>query len=138
MHWLFWVLISLVFYSLMPPLVKVAMREIPANVAVTVTNAILCSLAFVVAKLQGYSFSDHLSLDRPSMMLFAAGAVLAVAIISYYKALEMGPISSVVPIYGMYVALTSIVGFLFLGERLTPSRGLGLVFAVLAITLLSR
>jgi len=138
LHWLIWVLISLVFYSFMPPLVKTAMKEIPAYVAVTVTNAILCSLAFVVAKAQGYNFLDHLSLDRPSLMLYAAGAVLAVAIISYYKALELGPISSVVPIYGMNVALSSIIGFLVMGERLTPAKGAGLLFALLAIILLSR
>lgn len=138
MHWLIWVMISLVFYSLMPPLVKTAMREVPAYVAVTVTNAILCSLAFIVAKAQGYTFTDHLSLDRPSMMLYAAGVVLAVAIISYYKALELGPISSVVPIYGMSIALSSLIGFLVMGERLTPAKGLGLLCALLAILLLSR
>jgi len=137
-HWLIWVLVSLVFYSLMPPLVKTAMRDIPTYVAVTVTNAILCSLAFVVAKAQGFSFTEHLALDRPSLMLYAAGVVLAVAIISYYKALELGPISSVVPIYGMNLALSSVIGFIALGERLTPAKAVGLLFAILAIVLLSR
>lgn len=120
----------------MPPLVKTAMGEIPAYVAVT--NAILCSLAFVVAKAQGYAFTEYLSLDRPSLMLYAAGVVLAVAIISYYRALELGPISIVVPIYGMNIALSSIIGFLAMGERLTPAKGLGLICALLAIILLSR
>jgi transporter family protein len=138
LHWLIWVLISLVFYGIMPPLLKTSMREIPAYVAVTVTNAILSSLAFCVAKAQGYKFMDHLSLDRPSLVLYAAGVVLAIAIISYYKALELGPISSVVPIYGMHVALSSIIGFLVMGERLTPAKGAGLLFAILAITLLSK
>ena len=68
----------------------------------------------------------------------AAGVVLAVAIISYYKALELGPISSVVPIYGMYIALSSLIGFLVMGERLTPAKSLGLLCALLAILLLSR
>jgi len=138
MHWLIWTLISLVFYSLMPPLVKSAMEEIPSFVAVTITNAILCSLAFVVAKAQGYTFIEHLSLNKSSILLYSAGIVLAVAIISYYKALELGPISVVVPIYGMYIAFSSIIGFIFLGERFTFSKGLGLIFALLAIILLSR
>lgn len=138
MHWLIWALISLVFYSLMPPLVKSAMEEIPSFVAVTITNAILCSLAFVVAKAQGYTFIEHLSLNKSSILLYSAGIVLAVAIISYYKALELGPISVVVPIYGMYIAFSSIIGFIFLGERFTFSKGLGLIFALLAIILLSR
>lgn len=138
MHWLIWVLVSLVFYSLMPPLVKTAMVDIPSYVAVTVTNAILCFLAFVVAKAQGYTFTDHLSLDRPSLMLYAAGVVLAVSVISYYKALELGSISSVVPIWGMYIALSSLIGFLAMGEKLTLMKGFGLAFALLAIILLSR
>ena len=138
MHWLIWVLVSLVFYSLMPPLVKTAMGEIPAYVAVTVTNAILCCLAFVVAKAQGYTFTEYLSLDRPSLILYVAGVVLAVSVISYYRALELGPISSVVPIWGMYIALSSLIGLLAMGEKLTPVKGLGLVCALLAIFLLSR
>lgn len=138
MHWLIWALISLVFYSLMPPLVKNAMEDIPSLVAVTVTNAILCSLAFIVAKVQGYSFMGNLTLDRSSLLLYSAGLVLAVAIISYYKALELGPISAVVPIYGMYIAVSSVIGFIFLGERFTFTKGVGLIFALLAIILLSR
>jgi len=138
MHWLIWVLISLVFYGMMPPLVKSAMKEIPSYVAATVTNAILCSLAFIVAKIQGYSFTEHLSFDQPSLILYAAGGVLAVAIISYYKALELGPISSVVPIFGMHIALASVIGFIVLKESITPTKGLGLLFAILAVILISR
>jgi len=136
--WLLWSLIALFFYSLMPPLVKSAMRVIPSYVAVTVTNAILALTAFLVAEAQGYSFMKHLSLSRSSLMLYAAGLVLAVAIIAYYRALELGAISSVVPIYGMHLALSSLWGFLFMGERPTPLKLLGLLFALLAIILLSR
>ncbi|RLI33352.1 multidrug transporter [Candidatus Bathyarchaeota archaeon] len=133
-----WTLISLVFYSLMPPLVKEAMKTIPSWVAVTVTNAILCASAFIVAKAQGYRFSEYLGFNRSSLLLYGAGIVLAVAIISYYKALELGSVSRVVPIYGMYVALSSLIGIVALGERLTPLKGLGLLFATLSILLLSR
>ena len=138
MDWLVWVLVSLVFYSLMPPLVKTAMREIPAYVSVTVTNGILFGLSFIVAKVNGYSFTEHLSLGRPSLMLYVAGVVLAVSVISYYNALAIGPISSVVPIWGMYIALSSLIGIIIMGERWTPAKGLGLVCALIAIFLLSR
>ncbi|RJS88702.1 multidrug transporter [Candidatus Bathyarchaeota archaeon] len=138
MDWFVWTLISLVFYSLMPPLVKEAMKTIPSWVAVTVTNAILCTSAFIVAKAQGYRFSEYLGFNRSSLLLYGAGIVLAVAIISYYKALELGSVSRVVPIYGMYVALSSLIGIVALGERLTPLKGLGLLFATLSILLLSR
>lgn len=138
MDWFVWTLISLIFYSLMPPLVKEAMKTIPSWVAVTVTNAILCTSAFIIAKAQGYKFSEHLGLNRSSLLLFGAGVVLAIAIISYYKALELGSVSRVVPIYGMYVALSSLIGIIVLGERLTPLKGFGLLFATLSIILLSR
>ena len=138
MGWLLWSLIALFFYSLMPPLVKSAMRVIPSYVAVTVTNAILVFTAFLVAESQGCRFMKYLSLSRSSLMLYAGGLVLAVAIIAYYRALELGAISSVVPIYGMHLALSSLWGFLFMGERPTPLKLLGLLFALLAIILLSR
>ena len=138
MDWLVWVLVSLVFYSLMPPLVKTAMREVPAYVAVAISNGILFGISFIVAKVKGHSFTEHLSLGRPSLMLYVAGVVLAVSVISYYKALEIGPISSVVPIWGMYIALSSLIGVLAMGERWTPTKGLGLLCALLAIFLLSR
>jgi transporter family protein len=137
MNWFIWTLISLIFYSFMPPLVKEATKEIPSYVAVTITNGILFLSAFIVAKAQGFNFIDHLSLERPSLLLYGAGIFLAIAIISYYRALELGPISLVVPIYGMYIALSSIIGFVALGEQLTLTKGVGLIFAVITIILLS-
>jgi transporter family protein len=60
-----------------------------------------------------------------------------VAIIAFYKALQIGPASVVVPLTNMYVIFPVLFGFIFLREAVTVTRVLGIVCAVLATVLLS-
>jgi transporter family protein len=71
-------------------------------------------------------------------MLLIAGVLLGLSVTAYYLALSRGPISVVVPIFGLFIVSSSIAGVMLFGEALTPSRLLGIVFAVAAIYLVSR
>ena len=56
----------------------------------------------------------------------------------YYTAISRGPLSVVIPIFSLNLVIPAILGFIFLNEPLTVSKGLGLVFACLAVVLLTR
>lgn len=62
---------------------------------------------------------------------------LGIGIVSYYMALDAGKVSKVVPIFGLYLALSSFYGFFLLGETITVTKMLGLGLAVLSIMLVS-
>ena len=56
----------------------------------------------------------------------------------YYTAIARGPISVVIPLFSLNLVIPAVLGFIFLNEPLTFSKGLGLVFACLAVLLLTR
>ena len=57
----------------------------------------------------------------------ALGVVAALAYLSFYTALRIGPISVVSPVVAAYGGLTVVLAVLFRGESLAPLQGLGAV-----------
>jgi transporter family protein len=58
-----------------------------------------------------------------------------VGIVAYYRALALGPVSIVVPIFAMFIVTSSAVGILALDETLTARRGAGILLAIAAVYL---
>lgn len=136
MNYLVWALVALVSYSFVSPLVKIASSDIPSEVTVLVPNTMLVLAAAGVAVYSEAPVREYLA--HPSAVyLYAAGVFLAVGIMAYYRAIEAGPISVVVPVFGMFLVMSSAVGVVVLDEPLTLKKALGIGFAVLAVVLTS-
>jgi transporter family protein len=58
------------------------------------------------------------------------GVIGVVGFIFYYLALEKGRASAVVPVIGIYPALTALLAVVFLSESLTALQALGVVLAL--------
>jgi len=66
------------------------------------------------------------------------GIPMAIAILTLYLAIARGPVSVVMPIYGLNAMVTAVLGIIVLHEPVTIPKVAGLVLAVVAIVLLSR
>ena len=138
MHYVSLSLFALVCYSMVAPLVKVAIRQgASPEISVIITNTMLVTVALIWAWSQGAPFTSNLS-SKTVGLLILAGVLLGLSITAYYIALSTGPLSVVVPIFGLFIVSSSIAGVIFFGEKLTWSRGLGLLCALMAIYLVSR
>jgi len=133
-----WAIIAMVAYGIMITLLKFSLRSIPPEAALFVTNTILVILAFLWAIYRGVKIPEHLALNQPTLLLLLAGVVLSVSIISFYMALSRGPASTVAPLFGMNIAIVSVLGFLVLKEPVNPERVIGILMAGGAIFLLTR
>lgn len=131
-----WALVACLAYSFVPPLVRVATREIPGTVAALVSNVILVGLTLLVLGVTGQEVTPYLRTES-APYLYVAGLFLGVGILSYYRALELGPVSVVVPLFAMFIVGGSLIGVLVLEESMTGRNALGIVLAVGAIYLLS-
>ncbi|MDY7082010.1 MAG: EamA family transporter [Halobacteria archaeon] len=136
MRYLIWALVALGTYTMVPPLMKVATAEIPSDVAALISNSVLVLVTVVAVVVNDESVVDHLAHPR-APYVYAAGIFLAVGILSYYRALSMGPVSVVAPIFGMFIVTSSLVGIVFLNEAFTPRKGAGIALAVAAVYLTS-
>lgn len=63
---------------------------------------------------------------------------MAVALLCFLQALAHGPAAVVVPVTGLYPAVTVILGSMFLHEALPLHRLMGIALALIAVWLLSR
>ena len=129
-----WALLAMAGYTLVAPLMKVALADIPSTFALVVSNTILLAVAGTIVAVTEPESLSYLSHPKMTYVL-AAGLCLTVGIYSYYRALALGPVSIVVPIFAMFIVTSSIVGIVFLEEALTVRRGVGIALGMVAVYL---
>jgi len=139
MNYLPWALLALVAYSLVPPLLNVATTgavRMPSNVAALYSNAVLVVGTVLVVVYNGEETLTYAT--HPTMKyVVLAGLCLFVGILAYYRALSLGPVSVVSPIFGMFLVISSIIGIVFLNESLTARKALGIGLGIVAVYLVS-
>lgn len=69
---------------------------------------------------------------------FLIVVLLAIAVLTLYMAIQRGPVSVVMPIYGLNAMITALLGILFLQEAVSVEKVLGLILAIAAVVLLRR
>ncbi|WP_030316296.1 EamA family transporter [Streptomyces sp. NRRL B-3229] len=105
-------------------------RRLPALTVVVVSQAVAAAvLGAIVVATGGWS-----EIGPRLWFAFAAGLVGPVALISFYKALALGPMGVVSPLGTLGVAVPVGVG-LFLGERPGPVQAAGIAVAVTGVVL---
>ena len=134
MQYLWYALLALFAYSLVAPLTKIAMQEFPADTVVFVTNGILVLVALGLVVTNDRPLLSVLTHEHAPYM-YAAGICLSIGIIAYYRALSAGPVSVVVPVFGLFLVTSSVIGIVFLDEALTLRKATGVVLALVAVFL---
>ncbi|WP_224336930.1 EamA family transporter [Haloprofundus halobius] len=139
MNYLPWALLALVTYTLVAPLMNFATTgnsAVPSNVATLMSNTIL-----VLVTLGLVAFTDENAVSYiahpKSPYVYIAGLCLSIGILSYYRALSLGDVSVVTPVFGMFLVTSSVLGMLFLNESVTARKVAGILLAVVAVYLVS-
>jgi transporter family protein len=134
MQYLWYALVALLAYTLVAPLTKLATQEIPSDTVAFVTNGMLAVSALALVIATDRPVASALTHEHAPYM-YAAGICLTVGIIAYYRALAAGPVSVVVPIFGLFLVASSVVGIAFLDETLTARKIAGVALALVAVFL---
>ena len=138
MGYLPWALVAMVTYGLTAVLLKLAFRGISPALALVVANVAVVTVGLGWMAVVGAGAARGLGANAATAWLGLAALVLAASILSYYKALSLGPASVVVPIFALSLTIAVVLGFIVLGEPVKLVRVAGIGFAVLAIFLLTR
>lgn len=131
-----WAVLACISYSLVAPLVRVATAQVPSNVAAFLSNGVLLVVIIGVVAVSSESIGPYV-MTRGAGFLYLAGLFLGIGILAYYRALELGPVSIVVPIFAMFIVGGSVIGFALLDETITIRRVGGILLAILAVYLIS-
>lgn len=131
------VLIAVIFASFYPAISKFGMKQIPPTSFLAISQTTTALIFLTIATLKG-GFIQYISFEKHSLAAYSNGFVMAISLLFFFRAIHLGPISAVVPIWSLNVVLAVIIGMLFLGEVLTADRVFGIFFAVLSIWFITR
>ncbi len=138
MGYLPWALFAMVTYGLTAVLLKLAFRGISPPLGLVVANVAVVLTGLGWMAVVGAGAARGLGANAATAWLAVAAIVLSASILSYYKALSLGPASVVVPIFALSLTIAAVLGFLVLGEPVKPARIAGIALAGVAIFLLTR
>ena len=125
--WMVFAILSAVFAALTSILAKVGIEGVPSNLANGIRTIVVVAMSWVmvfVTNQQG-GIAD---ISRKSwIFLILSGLATGASWLCYYRALQIGEASKVVPIDKMSVVLTLIMAFVFLHEQFTWKSAVGSV-----------
>lgn len=136
MEYILWVIVGLLGYSIVAPITSFVTEDVPPTAGLFLATAVFLVVTSAVILFVGVPELRYV-VSTEAMYIYLAGLFLTIGILSYTKALEFGPVSVVVPIFGMFIVGSSVLGILFLNEQLTVSRLGGIICASLSIYLSS-
>jgi len=116
---------------------KLAVERIDQQVIIW-GSLMVCPIVFLVYMVaSGQLLPVNLHASGISFALLA-GLAGCVGTVFFYQLLAREPASLVVPLTSLYPALTVVLAAAFLHEELAPTRIVGIIFALVAVFLLSR
>lgn len=125
--WFIFAILSAVFAALTSILVKVGIEGVNSNLATAIRTVVVVIMAWGMVFLT-HAGSGIAQISRRSwIFLILSGLATGASWLCYYKALQMGEASKVVPIDKLSVVITLILAFVFLHEEFTAKSLIGCI-----------
>ena len=125
--WFVLALLSAVFAALTSILAKIGIDGVNSNLATAIRTVVVVIMAWGMVFITSTQ-SGIVDISRKSwIFLILSGIATGASWLCYYKALQLGEASKVVPIDKLSVVITLILAFVFLHEKFTPKSLIGCV-----------
>lgn len=116
MWWIF-ALLSAVFAALTSILAKVGIEDVDSTLATAIRTVAVVGMSWLMVFITNTQ-SGISSISKKSwIFLILSGLATGASWLCYYKAIQMGDVSKVVPIDKLSVLFTLILAFIFLHEE---------------------
>lgn len=115
--WFIFALLSAVFASLTSILAKVGIEGVNSNLATAIRTVVVVVMAWVMVFLTNTQGGIGEIGRKSWIFLILSGLATGASWLCYYRALQLGEASKVVPIDKLSVVLTLILAFVFLREE---------------------
>ena len=123
--WFVFALLSAVFAALTSILAKVGIEGVNSNLATAIRTIVVLIMAWGMVFLNGSQNGIGNISSKSWIFLILSGLCTGLSWLCYYKALQLGDVSKVVPIDKLSVVLTLVLAFIFLHEQFTPKSLIG-------------
>ena len=117
--WAIFAILSAIFAALTSILAKVGIEGVNSNLATAVRTIVVVLMAWFMVFITGNQ-NGIVDINKKSwIFLILSGLATGASWLCYYKALQLGEASKVVPIDKLSIVITIVLAFIFLGEQIT-------------------
>ena len=117
--WFVFAILSAVFAALTSILAKVGIEGVNSNLATAIRTLVVVLMAWLMVFITNAQGGLSSISKKSWLFLILSGLATGASWLCYYKALQMGETSKVVPIDKLSVVITLILAFVFLHEQFT-------------------
>ena len=126
MWWLF-ALLSAVFAALTSILAKVGIESVDSNLATAIRTMVVVGMSWLMVFVTNAQ-SGITNIGKKSwIFLVLSGLATGASWLCYYKAIQIGDVSKVVPIDKLSVVFTLVLAFIFLHEEFNAKSVIGCI-----------
>ena len=125
--WFIFALLSAVFAALTSILAKVGIEGVNSNLATAIRTVVVVVMAWGMVFLTNTQSGIADISKRSWLFLILSGLATGASWLCYYRALQIGEASKVVPIDKLSVVITLLLAFVFLHEQFTVKSLIGCI-----------
>ena len=125
--WFVFALLSAVFAALTSILAKVGIEGVNSNLATAIRTVVVVVMAWGMVFLTNTQGGVADISKRSWLFLILSGLATGASWLCYYRALQIGEASKVVPIDKLSVVITLVLAFVFLHEQFTVKSLIGCI-----------
>ncbi len=129
--WAVFALLSAFFAALTSILAKIGIEGMSSNLATAIRTVVVLVMAWGIVYVTGVQHQIGSLSQRNWLFLILSGLATGASWLFYFKALQIGDASRVVPIDKFSVVITMVMAFAFLGEAVSAK----VIFGGVLITL---
>ena len=117
--WAIYAILSALFAALVSILAKIGIENVNSNLATAIRTVVVLVLAWGIVFITG-KHNEITNISQKSLLfLVLSGFATGFSWLFFYKALQMGQASKVVPIDKFSVVISMVMAFLILGETIS-------------------
>ena len=117
--WFIFAILSAIFAALTSILAKIGIEGVNSNLATAVRTIVVVLMAWFMVFITGNQ-NGIVDINKKSwIFLILSGLATGASWLCYYKALQLGEASKVIPIDQLSIVITIVLAFIFLGEQIT-------------------
>lgn len=136
--WLIYAILSAVFASLTSIFGKIGITGVESNLGTALRTGVVLMMAWLVVFLKGKQSRIKQIPGKELIYISLSGIATGASWLCYYKALQDGPASVVVPIDKLSILVTVAFSYVVFKEKLSKKAGIGLVCIVIGTLLMLR
>ena len=125
--WLVFAVGSAVFAALTSILAKIGIEGVNSNLATAIRTVVVLAMAWGMVFLTHAQTGLGQITQRSWLFLILSGLATGASWLCYYRALQLGQVSKVVPIDKLSVVITLALAFIFLHEEFTAKSLIGCI-----------